>query len=145
MKNNSPSIQLLVEKQDIQKSFSVMQQLRPHLKKENYADTIITLQNEGYQLAALIKDNDIKALAGFRVAHNLFMGRHLYVDDLISEQDQRSLGYGELLITWLREFAIKENCSYLHLDSGTHRHEAHKFYFKQGFNIASYHFSEKLK
>ena len=145
MKNNNPSIKLLVEKQDIQSSFLVMQQLRPHLQKEKYTDTIINLQDAGYQLAALFQDDEIKALAGFRIAQNLFMGRHLYVDDLISEQTQRSLGFGELLIKWLRAFAIKENCNYLHLDSGTHRHEAHKFYFKQGFNIASYHFSEKLE
>ena len=32
-----------------------------------------------------------------------------------------------------------------HLDSGTQRGEAHKFYFNQGFTITSYHFSEQLQ
>lgn len=35
--------------------------------------------------------------------------------------------------------------AFLHLDSGTHRGRAHKFYFDQGFTIASYHFSEALR
>jgi len=72
------------------------------------------------------------------------MGKHLYIDDLVTAESQRSKGYGETLVRWLRELAIKEGCTYLHLDSGTHRGRAHKFYFEQGFTIASYHFSEEL-
>lgn len=72
------------------------------------------------------------------------MGKHLYIDDLMSSEKQRSKGYGEKLMAWLRVLAKVENCSYLHLDSGAHRGSAHKFYFKQGLTIASYHFSEKL-
>ena len=48
------------------------------------------------------------------------------------------------MIHWLRNKAIDAGCNYIHLDSGTHRAQAHKFYFKQGFTIASYHFSEEL-
>lgn len=72
------------------------------------------------------------------------MGKYLYIDDLVTAESQRSKGYGETLVRWLRELAIKEGCTYLHLDSGTHRGRAHKFYFEQGFTIASYHFNEEL-
>jgi len=44
----------------------------------------------------------------------------------------------------LRANATEAGCNYYHLDSGTHRDQAHKFYFRQGFTIASYHFSEQL-
>lgn len=52
--------------------------------------------------------------------------------------------YGEKMVKWLKDEALKEGCNFYHLDSGTHRDQAHKFYFKQGFTIASFHFSEKL-
>jgi hypothetical protein len=50
-------------------------------------------------------------------------------------------------VTFEIETQIKgeeENCNYLHLNSGTQRERAHKFYFKQGFSIASYHFSKNI-
>ena len=54
-------------------------------------------------------------------------------------------GIGQQLLQWLRDIAVSEGCQFFHLDSGTHRGHAHKFYFEQGLTIASYHFSEKLK
>ena len=87
----------------------------------------------------------IVAVAGYRIYTNLFMGKNLYVDDLVTSNQSRSRGYGETLIKWLRNEAKKENCNCIHLDSGTHRGAAHKFYFNQGFTISSYHFSENLK
>ena len=56
----------------------------------------------------------------------------------------RSEGYGGQLVAWLRREAHDQGCKVLHLDSGTQRPEAHKFYFKQGFHIASFHFSQQL-
>jgi len=75
----------------------------------------------------------------------LFMGKHCYIDDLVTASAHRSKGYGEKMIAWLRHQARQAGCDFLHLDSGTHRGRAHKFYFDQGFTIASYHFSEALK
>lgn len=129
---------------EITHCFDVMSELRPHLYREDFLEKVRTLQQGGYQLLFLEQDSEVVAVAGFRIAMNLFMGKHLYVDDLVTADKHRSRGYGETLINWLRDLALKENCSYLHLDSGTHREQAHKFYFAQGFAIKSFHFSEKL-
>ena len=102
------------------------------------------MEQAGYKLLCVEEGGKVVAVAGYRIGLNLFMGKHLYVDDLVTAGDVRSKGYGEQLISWLREHAIAEGCQYFHLDSGTHRGAAHRFYFRQGFTIASYHFSEKL-
>lgn len=129
---------------EITRCFDVMSELRPLLIREEFLATIRTLQEGGYQLLFLEADSEVVALAGFRLAMNLFMGKHLYVDDLVTADKHRSKGYGDTLINWLRDLALQENCTYFHLDSGTHREQAHKFYFRQGFTITSFHFSEKL-
>ncbi len=84
------------------------------------------------------------AAAGYRICRNLFMGKHLYVDDLVTAEVERSSGHGKRMIEWLRNKAVSSDCKFLHLDSGTHRGRAHKFYFQEGFTIASFHFSEEL-
>ncbi len=129
---------------DIENCFEVMLELRTHLKKEGFLSIIRHMETEGYKLVFIEHDDKVVAAAGYRVRTNLFMGKNLYVDDLITLKNARSRGYGAQLVNWLREVAKKENCNFYHLDSGTQRGEAHKFYFRQGFTIASYHFSERL-
>ena len=129
---------------EILSCFETMAALRPHLHKDDFLATVREMEQGGYRLLYIEDGGAVVAVAGFRIARNLHMGKHLYIDDLVTAEDQRSKGYGERLVKCLREMAIKAGCSYLHLDSGTHRGRAHKFYFEQGFTIASYHFSEKL-
>jgi GNAT superfamily N-acetyltransferase len=71
----------------------------------------------------------------------LAWGRALYVDDLVTLESERSQGHGDALLDWLTEEARRRQCVVLHLDSGTHRHGAHRFYLRKRMHISSYHFS----
>ena len=134
---------------EIEACFEVMAELRPHLKKHQFLSTVRNMEHEGFRLIYIATDNiatdnKVVAAAGYRICSNLFMGKHLYVDDLVTANANRSSGYGKRMIEWLRGEAKGSGCRFFHLDSGTHRGRAHKFYFQEGFTIASYHFSEEL-
>ena len=129
---------------EIQKCFDVMSELRTHLKRDEFLDTVRHMESEGFRLAYIEDDDAVVAVAGYRIYTNLFLGKNLYVDDLVTSAQARSRGYGEQLINWLRDKAKQADCRAYHLDSGTQRGQAHKFYFNQGFTISSYHFSEQL-
>ncbi|MGC1510097.1 GNAT family N-acetyltransferase [Ketobacter sp.] len=137
--------QQAITDEEIESCFDVMSELRPHLQRESFLTQVRDMEIEGYKLAYLKDDDKVVAVAGYRIYSNLFMGKHLYVDDLVTSDAKRSKGYGETMLSWLRAQAVDAGCHYLHLDSGTHRHQAHKFYFRHGLTIASYHFSEKLE
>jgi len=130
--------------EEIANCFDVMHELRPHLSREDFLPAIRKLQNEGYRLAYIKDGNTVVCVAGYRISHNLFMGKNLYVDDLVTTESGRSKTYGAVILSYLKSLAKDNNCEYFHLDSGTQRDQAHKFYFKQGLTIASFHFSEKL-
>jgi GNAT superfamily N-acetyltransferase len=102
------------------------------------------MQTEGYRLAYIEDNGVVVAVAGYHSHTSLFMGKNLYVDDLVTSSSSRSKGYGKALIDWLRHVAMDTDCTHLHLDSGTQRHRAHRFYLQQGMDIESFHFSEKL-
>ncbi len=121
-----------------------MSELRPHVPKESFVKLIRMMEGEGYRLTYIRDDDAIVAVAGYRIHTTLFMGKNLYVDDLVTAQGARSKGYGKAMIDWLRDLALQEDCKFLHLDSGTQRHRAHRFYLRQGLDIASFHFSQKL-
>ena len=130
---------------EIKKCFEVMSELRTHLKKDEFLQLVRQMETEGFRLAYLEDKGTIVAVAGYRIFTNLFSGKNLYVDDLVTSEKERSNGHGETMIAWLRGVAKAHGCNFYHLDSGTQRHEAHKFYFRQGFKIDSYHFGEQLE
>jgi GNAT superfamily N-acetyltransferase len=64
--------------------------------------------------------------------------------DLVTDGAMRSRGFGEALLGWLMDLAREEGCETFSLDSGTHRHQAHAFYFRQGLRITDFHFQKPL-
>ena len=134
-----------VTDEEIRKCFPVIAELRPHLVEENFLSLVYEMAQQGFRLAYIEQENQVVAVAGYRIYTNFFLGKNLYVDDLVTTESTRSQGHGESLLGWLRELAIENACNHLHLDSGTQRDQAHKFYFRQGLTINSYHFSEDLR
>jgi GNAT superfamily N-acetyltransferase len=125
--------------------YEVMAELRPHIAREAFLPTVRAMQKDGLHLACIREDGRVVAVAGYRVSTNLFCGRHLYVDDLVTSGAARSKGHGKSLLAWLRARAVAEDCEVFHLDSGAQRKRAHQFYLREGLELAGYHFSERLK
>lgn len=138
------SIQIAENSEQIARCFSVMHQLRPKLREQEFVERILQQQREGYRLAFLEAEGRVASVAGFRVMHVLWSGKTLYVDDLITDETMRSRGFGEQMITWLLARAREEECETFSLDSGTHRQQAHAFYFRQGLRITDFHFQRQL-
>lgn len=122
-------------------TWDVMRQLRPHLVAEAYIPTVRRMMHtEGYRLAAVVEDDAVRAVAGYRVMEMLYCGRMLSVDDLVTDERARSAGHGKRLLDWLHGEARTLGCAQLHLDSRVQRAEAHRFYFREGFTILAFHF-----
>lgn len=84
------------------------------------------------------------ALASFRISEWLAWGKALYVDDLVALETHRGKGFSEALMRWMEALAVEEGCAEFHLDSGTHRLAAHRFYHRLKLAITSFHFSRRL-
>jgi len=129
---------------EIENCFHVMVELRVDLVKATFLKTIREMEPSGFRLAYLEDDGNIVAVAGYRIAFNLFLGKHFYIDDLVTSERCRSKGYGDQLYDWLKSQAIINDCEYIHLDSAVHRGDTHRFYFRKGLTVSSFHFREKL-
>lgn len=122
----------------------VVAQLRPHIAADEFVPRVRRQMAEGYELAYLAADGRPVAVAGFRVLEYLFSGVTLYVDDLVTDSNERSKGYGEKLLHWLIAQARERGCVSLQLDSGVQRFDAHRFYLAQRMRISSHHFALDL-
>jgi GNAT superfamily N-acetyltransferase len=131
---------------DLTASFSVMQELRPHLNDlAAYIVQINHQRTQGYRLLAAWRDGVIVGLAGYRQIDNLIYSRFVYVDDLVVTATLHRSGVGERLLQAARQQAIALNCKHFVLDTGLHMALAQRFYFRQGLLARGMHFVEPLE
>jgi GNAT superfamily N-acetyltransferase len=121
----------------------VHRQLRPHLP-DDYPEKMWRVL-EGARMALAVKDDKVFGLAVYRWHENTFDGLKFYVDDLVTDEAQRSQGVGHALIEHLEKVAKGLGASGLVLDSGAQRSQAHKFYFREGFVIPAFNFKKTFK
>ncbi len=131
---------------DIARLFPVMRELRPHLQTvEDFLARVRRQQEQaGYRLIYVEDAGVPVAASGFRISEWLAWGKALYVDDLICLEKFRGLGFAEALMRWMEELAAKTGCAEFHLDSGTQRLAAHRFYHRLKLGITAFHFVKKL-
>ena len=139
------NIQLAKSDAEIRACFRAFSELRPHLTEEAFISQVKRqMQNHGYALVYILDQDQVVAAAGYRVAEFLAWGKTLYLDDLITVTSARKRGYGGTLMDWLLLEAKNLGCSQFHLDSGTHRHDAHRLYIGRKLQISSHHFSKDV-
>lgn len=97
-----------------------------------------------------INSNDKYILLGARNAENKLVGsvlgiicqdiigscnQFMVIENVIVKSNKRGLGIGKQLMTYIEDYAQKNNCYYTMLISSSYRKEAHKFYQAVGYDI----------
>src|SRR6266404_7183574 len=145
-KMTEPHIAIAKTPKEIRRCYPVMRELRTQFTDpERFVERVQRQQRDGYLLAFLEAEGEVRAVAGYRFLESLFSGKFLYVDDLVTASRDRSLGFGGQLLDWLIEQAREHGCENLELDSGVQRFDAHRFYLIKRMNISSYHFTISTK
>jgi GNAT superfamily N-acetyltransferase len=135
----------LITTEEVRQAYPIMKQLRTHLDEDGYLQLLAEMAAQGYRLLALVDDGEIVALAGIALLTNLYYGRHVWVYDLVTDDGQRSRGYGLLLLDHVEAFAREHQCECIALSSGLQRGDAHRFYEeKAGYTRVSYAFRKSL-
>lgn len=133
-------IKVVTSDQEVLSCYDVMAQLHEKLIKGNFVSHVRRLETKGYKLVCLIDDGTVKSVAGFHLNECIAWENYLYIADLVTGSDSRSMGYGQKLMDWLINYAKEHGCDQIHLDSRVTRHSTHKFYLNQDFILAGYHF-----
>jgi GNAT superfamily N-acetyltransferase len=121
---------------------SVHLQLRPQLAGR-YLERVREVIASGVEMAVAVVDGKPAGLTMFRVIEKTHSGRELYCDDLVTDESQRSTGVGRALMQYMEKVCRDRKCDTFALDSGCQRQQAHKFYFREGMTILSFHFAKK--
>lgn len=133
----------VIELDWLMKAERVHRQLRPMLP-EDYAARLRQVFSNGARMLLAVNGDKVVGVAVWRLIENTYEGLRLYVDDLVTDDNERSKGIGKALLQQLEVKARDFGCNVLTLDSGVQRAAAHKFYFREGMHIPSYCFRKSL-
>ncbi len=97
----------------------------------------------GYHCIAAVRDGCVVGVAGYWLGARFYCGEYMDVDNVVVEESLRSRGIGLKLMDWLHAKAAALGCRVVMLDSYVTFAGAHRFYFRQGYEIIGYHFSRK--
>ena len=112
MSNIKINIKIADEESEILQCFPIIKQLRPHLTEQAFIEQVHHQSVKyGYTLCYLEDSGKLQCVAGFRISECLCDGKYLYVDDFVTDELQRSLGYGEKVFEWLINYARLNGCN----------------------------------
>jgi GNAT superfamily N-acetyltransferase len=123
-------------------------ELRPRWETRERLAARVDEMRPDYRLVASFPpgDEQAAAAAGFRVMEMLAWGRIIYVDDLVTRAALRGQGHADAVMAYVEAEARRLGCESVQLDSGlqAERADAHRFYFRHGMRITSFHFAREL-
>lgn len=122
---------------------AVHRQLRPQLP-DDYPEKMARVFREGGEMCVAVRDDRVVGVAVFRQFENTHAGRRFYVDDLVTDEAERSTGVGSAIVAHLEQIAKVRGCPGVELESGTQRTLAHRFYFREGFLVTAFSFRKEI-
>ena len=133
----------VIERGWLNRAEGVHRQLRTALPAD-YEGKMKRVFAGGGRMCVATEGDAVRGVAVYRINENTFEGLHLYVDDLVTDEKLRSRCVGHALMEHLQGLARAADCEACTLDSGTQRAQAHKFYFREGMVVSSFHFRKPL-
>ena len=139
------NVQELEDPDELQEAYCLLTQLYSDLSEDRFERELPAMREDGYRLFGLYENGTLRSVAGVNVVTNFANGRHVYLYDLVTEETDRSRGYGKALLEFVERWGEQRGCSTVKLITGTDREKAHEFYGKRmDYDRTGYVFKGKL-
>jgi GNAT superfamily N-acetyltransferase len=135
----------LIPREEIYSIIPLLQILNQNMSETVLRDRLEEMISQGYECVGVFDEDKLIGISGLWVLTKYYIGRHIEPDNVVIHPNYRGKGIGEKLMNWIEEYAKSKNCIALELNCYTLNESAHKFWFKQGFEVLAYHFQKKLK
>ncbi|WP_178025392.1 GNAT family N-acetyltransferase [uncultured Paenibacillus sp.] len=118
----------------------------PNVNLDNISERIARMNKDGnYKIfVALFENNVVGCISVVQTMALEYEIGYLKINGLAVRGDFQKKGIGSQLLKHAEDYAIEKELSYLILNSGFQRKEAHHFYESKGYDKLSYCFTKKV-
>lgn len=137
---------MILKIEKIESVFLLMKQLRPNLTLDQYK-TIYEKAHKAddYTLWGYYRDQTCIGALGLRTLYDYVHLKHLYIDDLVIDENHRSSGIGSILLNHAEKLAVEQGCTGLRLCTGNENHRGIQFYEKEKWTQRALVFKKKCQ
>ena len=129
---------------ELEIAYEVVKQLRVELSYKEFEDLIYDMRHMDYKMFGLFDKDRLITYAGASICTNLYNKRHLYMYELVTDEDYRGQKYGKKMLDYLVDYAKVGACENVVLTSGLQREDAHRLYKNYGFDKKSHMFVKEV-
>lgn len=134
-----------ITEQDLKGVYKLMQQLRPHISEEQFIHIHRQAKKaDEYTIYGYYENEKCLGLMGLRYLHDYVHQFHLYIDDLVVDENCRSKGIGARLLSFAEELARKKKCTGLRLCTGAENEPGKRFYEREKWVSRAVVFKKKI-
>ncbi len=116
----------------------------PKIKKAQLEASLKDMLKQKYACVGAFMYGNCVGVAGYWAGTRFWCGRYIDVDNVYVLEEYRKKNIGKALMDFIEVYARKQKANMIVLDSYVTSTKAHKFYFREGYTIAGYHFFKKI-
>jgi GNAT superfamily N-acetyltransferase len=117
-----------IEKANWAEAHSVVKHLYQDIELLPFLENLEEMSLKGYSMIGLWINGNLYSIAGVQVIQYLCSGNVLWIVDMVTVPEQRSKGYGKLLLDYIHNYAKDMGYSRVLLHTAHFRCEAIHFY-----------------
>ena len=135
------------QQSDLARFYPVLKELRKDLSYAQFLDIYHKANTQNrYELIGLEDESGrVLAVMGYRVLYDFVHGMHLYVDDLVATESERSRGLGARLLSHAEFIAKELGCSGMRLCTGVDNERGKQFYERNDWNLRAVAFKKRFQ
>jgi GNAT superfamily N-acetyltransferase len=124
--------------------FTLVKQQNKDMTRKEFETLLAEMRKQGYRCVGAYAQGALVGIMGFWIGYRFWCHKYIDIDNVVVEKSLRSRGIGRKMLAWVEKEAKRQNCAMAVLDSYTTGHNAHRFYFREGYCILGYHFTKHL-
>lgn len=118
--------------------YPLLHQLNPDISEERFRRLLPEVRAGGYRCIGAFDEDELVAIAGFRITARFWCGRYIDFDNVIVAEQYRNSKLGQMLVDWVEEEGRRAGCDNSLVEVYARSHAAHRFYFRKGYDMPGY-------
>lgn len=119
-------------------NYQLIKELLPSSSIATMESSYPTLVTQGVKFFTLAKDGSVVGLVQYTVTTNLENTKQIQLNEIVVDRDNQNEGLGKLMLDYLKELAVNNDCKVIYLGTNIANGKAQKFYFSNGFKIGAF-------
>jgi GNAT superfamily N-acetyltransferase len=121
------------KKDELYQAYNLLLEIREEQSFDDFCTMFYFMQEDSYRMIGLYEDTTLISVSNIKIDSSTYYGKYIYLYDLVTTKNKRSMGYGKKMINYITSLAMAYKCKNIVLNSLIDKVDAHKFYKRENF------------